>query len=603
MMQKLINITLLNRSLFHILLILAAAVVLHAPHLFSYLGDVNYDFFLHYNWAKEFTENLRMGDSYPRWMFHDRYGLGEPVFMTYSPIYYYLIAIFNISGFDNWISMQLVAILGNAGFAYFVYLTAYRFVSPNISLSIALAALISPFLVMLHYKFHGLAWAAVGYFSHGMLLWATCRPEARRTGFNSWASIAIALAIGTHIISALVNLICYSALCLVRSNLNADGEKLEFKSILIGWGITVGIGLLLSSIYLYPAIYSMKAISPEVWVGDYRLTAFAWPIVTMFTHDIQWFSMQWPISIPALLLIIIITIYYVRFSGEMGCLKAPLQLMLAIGFFSVFFASELSYPIWAFPNPISQINLPYRFISVTYTVSIFGAGLILQHALWNKRKAWIFLVTTTLGVSVLLSVSALIKGTYFDGKPLNTSIHQNAYTFEDAQIKFKQPDYIKQCVIDKNQCISTDRSAGGYSGVPEYALKWSTPKAQWFANKGFISHCIEQGIRCNEPIRLDSGLNFTIHNKKPAVITLPLFHYPSWEVSIGEQHYRSKPDPETGLIQIELEAGTHTVLVRWVATETEKLGVLGSIVGLVILLTITGERYLNRHRRKPAPAI
>ena len=42
----------------HVLLILATALFFHAPHLFSQLGDVNYDFYLHYNWAKEFAENL-----------------------------------------------------------------------------------------------------------------------------------------------------------------------------------------------------------------------------------------------------------------------------------------------------------------------------------------------------------------------------------------------------------------------------------------------------------------------------------------------------------------------------------------------------------------
>ncbi len=598
-MQKLIKTTYFNRSLFHALLILVAAIALHAPHLISCIGDVNYDFFLHYNWAKEFTENLRMGDSYPRWIFHDRYGLGEPVFITYSPIYYYLVAIFSISGFDNWISMQLVAILGNMGFAYFIYLTACRFVSPNISFSIALAALFSPFLVMLHYKFHGLAWASVGYFSHGMLLWAMFRPEATRTGFNGWASVAIALAVGTHIISALVNLICYSALCFVRLNHSVEGEKLKFKPMLISWIITVGVGLLLSSIYLYPAIYFMKDMSAEIWIGDYRLTAFAWPIITMFTHGIQWFSIQWPISIPSLLLILIITIYYVRFGKEMGRLKSPLQLILVVGFFSVFFASELSYPIWTFPNPISQINLPYRFISVTYTVSVFGVGLALQHALWNKRKMWIFLFIAALGLSVFSAVGALIKSTYFDGEFIHPSLHQNTYTFGDAQSKFKQPDYLGQCITNSNQCISADRSAGGFSGVPEYRLKWSTDKAQWYANKGFISHCIEQGAHCNEPLRIDSGLNFIIQSEKTVTILLPLFHYPAWEVSIGGRHDRSKPDPETGLIRIELEKGVHTVLVRWVVTEAEKIGIFGSIAGIVVLLTMTCMGYLSYHRRKP----
>ena len=79
------------------LLYLLAAAVLHFPHYGSFVGDITPDFYLHYNWAKEFAENFALGNPYPRWTFHARLGLGEPTFIFYAPLYYYA----DCSGFSS----------------------------------------------------------------------------------------------------------------------------------------------------------------------------------------------------------------------------------------------------------------------------------------------------------------------------------------------------------------------------------------------------------------------------------------------------------------------------------------------------------------------
>lgn len=581
-----------------LLLILACAFGMHAPHLISYMADVNYDFFLHYNWAKEFAANLLAGDAYPRWIFHGRYGLGEPVFITYSPLYYYLVAAFTRLGFDNWVSMQWVAILCNAGYAWFIFAAARRFVSARLAVLIALVTLLNPFLVMLHYKFHGLAWGAAAYLPHGMLLWALLRPEARRPGLNTWAAVAIALAVGTHIISALVNLICYSAFCLVRSSRWMGEERQSPVSAILSWGITAGVGLLLSAAYLYPALFYLKIMNSASWVGDYRLEAFAWPVVTLLTRQTQWFSIQWPISVPALLLILLSGVYFFRNRSALGRLGAPLLLTLSAAAMSVFFASELSYPIWTFPNPVSQINLPYRFVSLSYTTGIFAAGLALHHALGAGKRVWAGLLGATLALSVLFAVSALVKAAYGDGKPLSVEFHQDDYTFGPAREQFLKEDYLERCAADKGQCIQGVRPAGGFSGVPEYELNWAKPAYVAYAHKGFLGFCKDAGLVCEAPQRVESGMDFRITADKPTAVVLPLFHYPAWQISDGARRFATEPDPETGLVRVELSAGSHELKLRWAATEVEQKGLYGTLAGLAILiLYAVGARALVPRRK------
>jgi hypothetical protein len=568
----------------YLLLILGAAVTLHAPHLFSYIGDTNYDFFLHYNWAREFTENLRAGDFYPRWIFHGRYGLGEPVFITYSPIYYYLVALFASAGFDNWVSMQLVAIFCNAAFAWFVYAATAHYVSHRIALIVAIAALLNPFLVMLHYKFHGLAWGATAYLSHGMLLWALIRPAARKNGLNIWAAIAIALAVATHTISALINLVCYSVFCLVRALPAMGKERQAFFQAVLGWALTVALGLLLSAAYLDPALSFMHIMSAEQWVGDYRLEAFAWPIVTMLHGQTQWFSIQWPVSVPALLMFLASGYYYGRFRHRLGAVSSPLLLALSAAAVSIFFASELSYPIWAFPNPISQINLPYRFVSVTYTTAIFAVGLALHHALSEGDRRWASLLMTLLCLSLVTAATALFKGAYLDGKPLGREIEQGDYTFGAAAERFAEEGYLERCAGDASKCIRALRSAGGFSGVPEYELKWARPGYVRYAHEGYLAHCAKVGVSCQKPQRIGSGLDFEVAAEKAAALVLPIFHYPAWRMFSDGQMIASEPDPETGLIRVNIEPGRHHLALRWVPTEIETRGLIESGIGLAILL-------------------
>lgn len=580
------------------LLILVCAFGMHAPHLISYMADINYDFFLHYNWAKEFTANLLAGDAYPRWIFHGRYGLGEPVFITYSPLYYYLVAAFTRLGLDNWGAMQWVAILCNAGYAWFIFAAVRRFVSVRVATLIALVALLNPFLVMLHYKFHGLAWGAAAYLSHGMLLWALLRPEARTSGLNAWAAVAIALAVGTHIISALVNLICYSAFCLVRASRWMGDERQAPGPAILSWALTAGLGLLLSAAYLYPALFYLKVMNSASWVGDYRLEAFAWPIVTLLTRQTQWFSIQWPVALPALLLVIVSAGYFFRNRATLGRLGAPMLLVLSAAAVSVFFASELSYPIWTFPNPVSQINLPYRFVSLTYTTGVFAAGLALHHALGAGRRVWAGLLAASLALSVVFAVGALVKAAYGDGKPLSAEFHQDDYTFGPARERFLQEDYLARCAADKGQCIQSMRSAGGYSGVQEYELNWAKPAYVAYAHKGFPGFCQDAGLRCEAPLRVESGMDFRITADRPTAVVLPIFHYPAWRIRDGARQFATEPDPDTGLVRVELSPGTHYLQLRWEATEVERKGLYGTLAGLAILILYAlGARAVARRRK------
>lgn len=123
------------------LLFLLAAALLHFPHYGSFVGDITRDFYLHYNWAKEFAENFALGNPYPRWMFHGRLGLGEPVFIFYAPLHYFAVALVSLSGVSAWAAIQVVAVVTSAIFAWFVYKTCSYYAAIGLSVMVGLVAL------------------------------------------------------------------------------------------------------------------------------------------------------------------------------------------------------------------------------------------------------------------------------------------------------------------------------------------------------------------------------------------------------------------------------------------------------------------------------
>lgn len=569
------------------------AAALHAPHIVSHVGDVNFDLFIHYNWAREFAIEVLRGNWYPRWSFESRFGLGEPVFITYSPLYYYAVALFVGLGLTTWSAMQFVAIASNTAFAWFVYAAARRFVPPMPALLAALAALLSPFLVMLHYKFHGLAWASVGYAAHGMLLWALAKPQTDKRLINGWAAVAVALAVGSHIISALVNLIAYSGFALAKAKVDAGEGKWLTLRPLAGWAITVAVGLALSAVYLGPALYYMKLMSPDVWVGDYRTTAFAWPVFTMIGGTTQWFSIQWPVAMPALLMLSMSFAYYfMQGTKESRSLLLP---MLLAGATAAFFAAEISYPIWNFPNPISQINLPYRFVSVCATAAAFscGIGLWLAHRAGLRR--WSAALTLVLGLSVAVGVGTLLKASYRDGARLPSEFLDDRYSFESSRSKFQQATYLDSCQRDSKTCLSNDRAAGGYRGIPEYELIWAKRDAYLqYANQGFEAECQRRQVTCKPVKRTRTGIAVETVADQPTQLVLPLFFYPAWTLTVNGVARDTALDGSTGLMTVDLARGKQLIEITWRWTRIEVISMWVTIVSALGLFMVSFSHRVRR---------
>jgi len=562
---------------------LALALVLHFPHYASHYGDPNFDIYLHYQWAREFAEGLSHGWLYPRWTFFARFGLGEPVFVFYSPLYYFLSGLLSLTGIGTWSAMHVVEVLSNALFGFFVYLTCRYYTSFRVALLAGFAAAANPFLVMLHYKFQGFAWASVGYAAHGLLLWSLFRPRAAFDRVNLPAAASLGIAVVGHTMSTLVLLICYSAAALVAPVESGRVTLAGLVRRLLAWAGTVALGLGLGAIYLLPALGSTALINTDAWTGSHILQAFAWPTFSAIRHGVQWFSFQWPLAVPVLLLVLAQGWLFFRLKAAATQPFRPvlIRLFLVLGV-AVFFGSELSYPLWTVESPLLRIQLPYRFLSVAYVMVIVIGALLIPAARASGRRGW----QRGLGVAVaavgVLGLFIAGKSSYLDGGRLLPAMANNHYTFELLPQWSRTPEGGFACSADVRTCRSLPISAGSFRGTPEYETKLLKPAYIDYAVGGFAQECRSHQARCGPARYVANTVAWAIDMPADGSLRLPVFLWPNWSVQVDGRVEPAVHDPDTGLIQVRLAAGVHEVRLEWVETPVFTVARWVSIASLLL---------------------
>ncbi|HOB46353.1 MAG TPA: hypothetical protein PKM60_09295 [Zoogloea sp.] len=563
--------------------LLALALVLHFPHYGSHYGDPNFDIYLHYQWVKEFAEGVRHGWLYPRWAFFSHFGLGEPVFVFYSPLYYLLSALLSLTGIGTWNAMHVVEVLTNALFGFFIYLTCRSYTSFRVALLAGFAAAANPFLMMLHYKFQGFAWASVGYAAHGLLLWSLFRPRASFDRLNLPAAAAIGIAVVGHTMSTLVILICYSAAALVAPGASGRVTIGGLPRRLLAWTGTVALGLGLGAIYLLPALGSTSLINTAAWTGPHILQGFVWPTFSAVRHGVQWFSFQWPLALPVLALLLAQGWLFFRLKAAEGQPVRPvlIRLFLVLGV-AVFFGSELSYPLWTVESPLLRIQLPYRFLSVAYVMVIVIGALLIEATQASGRSGWRRGMAFAIAAVGVLGLFIAGKSNYLDGGPLVPAMANDQYTFELLPQWSRTPDGGFACSAETRACRFLPLSAGSFRGTPEYETKLLKPAYIDYAVGGFAQECRSHQAHCGPARYVANTVAWSIDMSSDGSLRLPVFLWPNWSVQVDGGVEPAVHDPDTGLILVRLGTGTHEVRLEWVDTPMFAVARWVSIISLVL---------------------
>ena len=542
-------------------ILLASAVLVHAPAVLFDVGVRNLDFNAHYAWTVQFAEALRAGDPYPHWMWRGNFGLGEIALLFYSPLFYYASGAVRLFTSSSWEAMRIVFIVSTILTGFYGWWLLRLFVTKAYAIVGAILVQWAPMIFMLFHYFNGFPWA-VGFAALVALTFYGVRPGA----FESWidipVSIAIAALVLTHLVSALMALICFSfmSLCFFR---RGQSYRRGVRRAL-SWLVSAGAGLALSMFYLLPALSGMHLISPEIWTTSYTpWNAFAFPTVTALTFGMRWLTFQWTVPVIVLLGVGAATWQAYRGGNVSESFGEAGMLLLAGSWVSLFFASELSYPLWLINTPLRLVQFPHRFIYITSATGIVANLLALSRIRQTGWRKLAVAVPLLLGFSATAILSA--KLSFFDGKPHHLSVDE------------AQP----------------------YRGQPEYRLQTQGEHWQdYYRAGGLAAECAANGLACRTIETSSMVQSWEVSATQPSHLRLPLFAFPAWRVTVDDMAASTAVDRATGLIAVDLPAGTHRVMAQWTRLAAEHTGLAVSGLVAVALAFVSARR---SRRSRPIP--
>jgi hypothetical protein len=76
---------------------------------------------------------------------------------------------------------------------------------------------------------------------------------------------------------------------------------------------------------------------------------------------------------------------------------------------------------------------------------------------------------------------------------------------------------------------------------------------------------------------------WSVSGSQPARLRLPLLAFPAWQVTVDGAATVAAIDPATGLISVELPAGTHRVVAVWKRMGVERTGLAVSVFAVLVL--------------------
>jgi hypothetical protein len=513
-----------------------------------------FDFLTHLRWAEQFVAAVMEGTWVPRWAYLSLHGLGDPTFLYYQPVFYYLSsAVELLFGVSTPHAVLLAGALPYLLLGGVVYFDVLRQSDARPALLGTLLVVASPALFFLSTQIAGLPWTLSIPFSVLFLI-ESIRPVPRTTRI----ALLLAAVCLTHLLSGLMALCCAGLGRVLffpprRETLMSHGH--------LAVGIILGLGL--SGFFLFPALSQLNLINPGGWTDHPTLNwknSFLFPIGTWLVHGIRWFTVQWVLPALALAMCVFVLLPQTQCNGPAG--KRARQLAI-LGIVALALGSELAYPLFKYLAPMRKLQFPYRFVFIGSVLASIALALHLNSGAWRYGRA----VSRIVGL-ILIGASCGLSA-YFQWEFFRSSVPVAAET-QYMSGKFGQAEYLPA-------------THGKY---------W-----QKYVDDGmFAGECARLGVQCEAaPSRRTHRYEAVIATGTNVTVRLPLFGFPAWKILVDGEQKPLELDRDTGLIVATLTPGRHSVAVVWDGLPPEKTGLLISAIALcaVFLVHLLTKRAIN----------
>jgi 6-pyruvoyl-tetrahydropterin synthase-like protein len=552
---------------------LLAAVSLLAVLPFFWQGSPSgHDFEFHmFSWM-DVLGQWKQGVVYPRWAALAHWGYGEARFVFYPPASWTLGAALGaflpwrmVPGAYCWIVLTL------AGAA--MYRLAREWLEAPAALFAAAFYAVNPYHLVIVYWRSAYAELLTSALLP-LLLLCVLRLEERSLRTALWLGMILAAAWLTNAPAAVI--VHYSLAVLVA--LKAALDRSWRPLLQAGLAIMLGAGL--ASFYLVPAMYEQKwvnigeVLSPGVRPQDnFLFTTIADPdhnrfnlfVSTIAAAEIGaaaiavWFSRRatakqrilWILLSAwigaSVLAMLSITDLLWRYLPELRFVQIPWRWLLCLNAALAMLLALLA--MVQTPAPEGRLPIVRRFSAGKggKTEQIPEGRLNLSSTVWSARV----LVSAAL-FAVVLIAGYRIQPPWWDTA---ADIKEMSDAMSDATGNEGADEYVPAGADPYDVGKTAPRIAASGKPVPAKIQTWG-PEERHFA----------------------------VNTSSPENLTLRLFNYPAWEVTINGRRVDSRTTEGTGQMVIPVPAGKNDVQVRFRRTPDRTLGGAVSLISLAVLV-------------------
>lgn len=551
-----------------------------------------HDFGFHLMSWFDAARQIRLGNPHPQWAYSPAYNAGEPRFVFYPPLSWYLgagigITLSSLPGVSENAAWNAAPILYTWFALTLCGLTMYRLVrqyaQPPAALIAATLYLANPYMLFTAYERTAyaelLAAAWLPLLVHAVL---QRRPSLRAIAIPLallWLTNAPAAVIGSYSLALL-------ALVRLATSYGASSSQIERAPLMeplnqssvrslpslrwvvpylrprLHFALTVlagtGLGLLLAAFYIIPAAYERRyvqiamAVIPHLRIEDnFIFHHFIGPEADFHNQVLHTASvialLLW---IPALALLATNHILCRRSVGSTGAPPVPVRFLTVLVCSIGFLLTPWSLPVWKHAPEAGFLQFPWRSLSmVAVALAVASAG-VLARLKWKPLAAC--------AVSVALAVALVLPSSSHFGQACDPKLTPSALLAIFQSSRGTEP-------TDEYTPITADNDALANSNPPYWIA--DTPDAP-------------------PPTRSTPGpapTELELRLPQPKDLILNLRSYPAWNVALDGEPDLQRLQRDDGLIALPVPAGVSTVDTQFERLPDRKIGDIVTLLGLGLL--------------------
>ncbi len=561
----------------------AACLVLMLPSVLFGVG-FTHSFLLNQVWTRQFSELIREGVGYPRWLPHSFEGLGSPAFYFYAPLPYHLCAAVDILSLgrlptERVIGLAATLLLLASGIAMRAWLRGIA--GPGCATLGALAYMAAPYHLLDHYVRGALgefaAYAALPVVALGI------RRSARGQGSGEpLFALGYAALLLSHLPTALLASVTMIPIQVAWCAAATGGARPR-AIFLCRCALAGAIGLAISAAYLLPALTAQEFINserlwtpyhqPQVWL---LLTPDRWPnpgLMAAISSFAGAAAIVMGASVRAVL----------RASPAMGPADRQVLLWACVGLLCLLLMAGAVPQAWTTVPFLAKVQFPWRLLTIVdfsaaTAVSVALAGA--QHARWVAPFALAVIVAAP---------GALAAAAH--------ALHGRAGTSPElaaAQARFEahMPDAVEYLPAGHDFRAGPDKiiKHADLDDALAPLREMPTAVAELMGAAVFVSRAGPHG-----------ALRVRVTTEAPTRVVLRRFHFPIWRVtrSPAGEEVPVAPQGPYRLLSFAVPSGSSEYEITAVPLPAERVGWALSVAGALVL---AGHGAALSRRRRAAAA-